>query len=76
MNRSSAMRVSAILSLTVILSGCTQGRDMSKARLDQLAALKARLDLLLSPSETVGDPVAEAMAAEFLTRDARRRADL
>lgn len=54
----------------------TQGRDMSKARVDQLAALKARLEVLLSPSETVGDPVAEAMAAEFLTRDARRRAGL
>jgi phage head maturation protease len=54
----------------------SQGRDMSKARLDQLASLKARLEQLLAPIDTADDPVAEALAAEFLTRDARRRAGL
>lgn len=51
----------------------SQGRDMSKARIDQLVALKGRLDQLLSFGQSEGDTVAEAMAAEFLTRDARRR---
>lgn len=50
------------------------GRDMSKARIDQLVELKARLDRLIGAAAEGGsDPVAEALAAEFLTRDARRR---
>lgn len=53
-----------------------EGRDMSKARLDQLAEVKARLDRLLASGGggDEGDPLAEALAAEWLTRDARRRA--
>lgn len=51
------------------------GRAMSKARLDQLAGLKARLDQLLVAGRCdAADPVAEAVAADWLTRDARRRA--
>lgn len=51
-----------------------EGRDMSKARLDQLAQVKAKLDALLSGGSVgVGDPVAEALAASFLTRAARLR---
>jgi len=51
-----------------------QGRDMSKARLAQLAEVKSRLDTLLaSASAGSGDPVAKAMAASFLTRAAQRR---
>ena len=55
-----------------------EGRDMSKARLDQLTALKARLDDLIiaghQPSGDDPDGLAEAMAADWITRDARRRA--
>lgn len=87
-----------------------EGRDMSKARLDQLTALKDRLGELIAKSSAVcgscsgtgklsgvgendaqacpdckgtgrgasapkGDPLAEALAADWLTRDARRRAE-
>ena len=53
------------------------GRGMSKARLDQLAGLKRRLDeLLAGEGQSVSDPVAEALAAEFETRLARRRLGL
>lgn len=55
-----------------------EGRDMSKARLDQLAAIKERIDQLIAGKSAAappaGDPVAEALAADWLTRDARRRA--
>lgn len=50
----------------------SQGRDMSKARLDQLAELKARLDTLIAGG-SLEEPDAAAMAAAFLTRAARRR---
>lgn len=51
-----------------------QGRDMSKARLDQLTQVKTRLDALLGAATSErGDPVAEAMAADWLTREAQRR---
>ncbi len=53
----------------------TDGRPMSKARLDQLIELKGRLDQLISAgSSEVGDPLADAVAADWLTRQARRRA--
>jgi hypothetical protein len=53
----------------------SQGRDMSKARMVQLIELKGRLEQLISgaTAEAAGDPVAEAMAAQFLTRRALRR---
>jgi hypothetical protein len=88
-----------------------EGRDMSKARLDQLTSLKGRLDTLLAksaicatcsgsgkaggatendalpcpdckgtghrsegPKSSPGDAVAEALAADWITRAARRRA--
>jgi len=52
-----------------------QGRDMSKARLEQLAAVKAKLDEMLrtDPAPAADGALAEKMAAEFLTRAARRR---
>lgn len=80
-----------------------EGREMSKARLDQLAQLKSRLDELLAADagkaktcskcgsgeldakgvckscgavETDGKALADAIAASFLTRGARRRLKL
>lgn len=56
-----------------------EGRPMSKARLDQLAELKGRLDQLLAPA---ADPdadaarVAEALTADYLTKTARKRLGL
>ncbi|QXN68035.1 prohead protease [Microcystis phage Mwe-Yong1] len=49
------------------------GRGMSKARLDQLAELKARLDRLVAADAPQADAVADALAAEFMTFEARRR---
>lgn len=50
------------------------GRDMSKARLDQLTAIKDRIAGLVAKAAPAEDPVAEALVADWLTRDARRRA--
>ena len=49
------------------------GRGMSKARLDQLFQVKARIDTLLQADTAAGDPVAEALAADFIASAARRR---
>jgi len=51
------------------------GRDMSKARLDQFTELKDRLERLIAGAAAgvVDEPDAEAMAADFLTRAARQR---
>lgn len=50
------------------------GRPLSKARLDQLAALKSRLDALVAGSvqPAASDPTADELAAAFMTLDARR----
>lgn len=55
-----------------------EGREMSKARLDQLGQLKARLDELLAEKVADNDDaaLAEKAAADFLTRAARRRLNL
>lgn len=57
-----------------------EGRGMSKARLDQLAEIKRRLDEIVGGG-TDGDDIAaaaelERMAAAFVTRAARRRAGI
>jgi phage head maturation protease len=49
------------------------GRGMSKARIDQLFQVKARIDTLLQADIAAGDPVAEALAADFIAGAARRR---
>lgn len=80
----------------------SEGREMSKARLDRLTELKTRLDQLLAADAGKGktcskcgigeldakgickscgtaheeNSLADAMAAEFLTRDIRRRHNL
>lgn len=53
-----------------------EGRDMSKARLDQLVQLKARLDQLIGAASagTGDEALSEQLAADFMTRDARLRA--
>lgn len=49
-----------------------EGREMSKARLDQLTSLKGKLEELITKSAT--QPLdADTVAAEWLTRGARRR---
>ncbi|PYE86902.1 HK97 family phage prohead protease [Phyllobacterium leguminum] len=56
-----------------------QGREMSKARLDQLTELKNRLDAMLAAGASGNQPdrqaqeEAERLAAEFHTREARSR---
>ncbi|AEQ50761.1 HK97 family phage prohead protease [Pelagibacterium halotolerans] len=55
-----------------------EGRPMSAARIEQLARLKAKMDALLSGDDADADVAksiaqAEAAAAAFFTRDARRR---
>lgn len=56
-----------------------EGRPMSEARLAQLGELKARLDRLLTPdagaaAEAAAANELERIAANFVTRSARRRA--
>lgn len=55
-----------------------EGRDMSKARLEQLAQLKARLDHLVTAEAPADDDaiMADRLVADILTRGARRRLNL
>lgn len=58
-----------------------EGRPMSKARLDQLAALKTRLEELLAvetadPADAAAAAELERIAGALATRSARRRAGL
>lgn len=50
-----------------------EGRGMSKARLDRLAHVKARLDALLTGGSDANDPIADAAAADWIAAEARRR---
>ncbi len=56
-----------------------EGREMSKARLDQLTSLKAKLEELISKSAAsdaglrADDAAGDAVVADWLTRSARQR---
>jgi len=52
-----------------------EGREMSKARLDQLQSLKGKLEELIVKSAGAAEPdaTADALAADWLTRKARSR---
>lgn len=56
------------------------GRALGRARIDQLAAIKARIDTLISPAaatDTQDERMqAERLAADYLTRAARQRLGL
>lgn len=53
----------------------SEGRTMSKARLDQLSELKSRLETIMTLGDAAQDDggIADEMAADFMTREAQRR---